>query len=114
MDFLSNLLSLLTTAPGNLVYILALAFTLLGAFPGAVLQWRVTGYPQSRRLLGGLSLLLAGQLALFTVSALVWANVLSANVLPTVDRAVLAFSLIWIVWLWAFPDSSRMGDIAAI
>lgn len=114
MDFLSNLLSLLTTAPGNLVYILALAFTLLGAFPGAVLQWRVTGYPQSRRLLGGLALLLAGQLAMFTVSALVWANVLSANALPTLDRAVLVFSLIWIVWLWAFPDSSRIGDTAGI
>ena len=114
MDFLSNLLSLLTTAPGNLVYILALAFTLLGAFPSAVLQWRVTGYPQSRRLLGGLSLLLASQLAMFTISALVWANVISANVLPIVDRAVLVFSLIWIVWLWAFPDSSRIGDTAGI
>jgi signal transduction histidine kinase len=114
MEFLSNLLSLLTTAPGNLVYILALAFTLLGAFPGAVIQWRATGYPQARRLLGGLSLLLAGQLALFTVSALVWSNIISANQLPVVDRAILVFSLIWIVWLWAFPDTSRIGDTASI
>lgn len=114
MDFLSKLLSLLTTAPGNLVYILALAFTLLGAFPGAVLQWRMTGYPQSRRLLGGLSLLLASQLAMFTVSALVFATVIPANLLPVIDRAVLAFSIIWIIWLWAFPDASRLGDTASI
>jgi signal transduction histidine kinase len=114
MEFLSKIISLLTTAPGNLVYILALAFTLLGAFPSAVIQWRATGYPQSRRLLVGLCLLLAGQLVLFTVSALVWANVTTPDLLPTVDRAILVFTLIWIVWLWAFPDPTRIGDTASI
>lgn len=114
MESLSKLLLLLTTTPGNLVYILALAFTLLGAFPGAVIQWRATGYPQSRRLLGGLCLLLASQFILFTVSALVWADVISANQLPTVDRAIFVFTLIWIVWLWAFPDPTRIGDTASI
>lgn len=114
MEFLSKLISVLTTTPGNLVYILALAFTLLGAFPGAVIQWRATGYPQSRRLVIGLSLLLAGQLVLFAISAFVWANVLSANLLPVVDRAMMVFSIIWIVWLWAFPDTSRIGDIASV
>ena len=111
---LSKILSLLTTVPGNLVYILALAFIVLGAFPGALLQWRATGYPQSRRLLAGLALLLGGQLALFTVSALVWANIVPANLLPAVDRAIFVFSLIWIVWLWAFPDPTRIGDTASI
>ena len=114
MEFLSKTISLLTTVPGNLVYILALAFTLLGAFPGAVIQWRATGYPQSRRLLIGLSLLFVGQLALFTFSALVWAGVVSADLLPPVDRAVLVFTLVWIVWLWAFPDPTRIGDTASI
>ena len=114
MEFLREILSLLTTVPGNLVYILALSFTVLGAFPGALLQWRATGYPQSRRLLVGLALLLGGQLALFTVSALVWANIVPASLLPTVDRAIFVFSLIWIIWLWAFPDPTRIGDTASI
>ena len=114
MDSLSKLLSLLTTVPGNLVYVLALAFTLLGAFPSAVIQWRATGYPQSRRLLGGLSILLASQFVLFAVSALVWAGVIAGNLLPPIDRAIFVFSLIWIVWLWAFPDPTRIGDMASI
>src|SRR3954468_23156857 len=114
MESLSKLLSLLATVPGNLVYVLALAFTLLGAFPSAVIQWRATGYPQSRRLLGGLSILLASQFVLFAVSALAWAGVIATNLLPPIDRAIFVFSLIWIVWLWAFPDPTRIGDMASI
>lgn len=114
MVFLNQILSLLTTIPGNLIYVLALAFILLGGIPGAIAQWRATGYPQSRRLLTGLCLLLGGQLALFTVSALVWVNALSASILPSVDRAILVFTMIWIVWLWAFPDPTRIGDTSSI
>ncbi len=111
---MDNITDVLTTLPGNLVYILALSFTVLGAFPSAVIQWRATSYPQSRRLLIGLCLLLAGQLTLFTVSGLVWADVVSATLLPPMDRAILVFTLIWIVWLWAFPDPTRIGDTASI
>jgi signal transduction histidine kinase len=59
-------------------------------------------------------LLLAGQLAHFTFSALVWGKVMTSNLLPAVDRAIFVFTMIWIVWLWAFPDPTRIGDTASI
>jgi signal transduction histidine kinase len=114
MEFIGKIFTFLTSMPGNLVYILVLAYVLTSALSGAVLQWRAMGYPQARRMMVGLSLLLAGQLALFAASALVWANILPTDLLPPLDRAVLLFSLIWIVWLWAFPEPTRMGDAASI
>jgi signal transduction histidine kinase len=114
MEFIGKIFTFLTTMPGNLVYILVLAFILPSALSGAVLQWRATGYPQARRMIVGLSLLLAGQLVLFAASALVWANILPTDLLPPLDRAVLLFSLIWIVWLWVFPEPTRTGDAASI
>jgi signal transduction histidine kinase len=95
------------------VYILLLASILPSALSGTVLQWRATGYPQARRMMTGLALLLAGQLGLFVVSLLVWANIFPSSLLPPFDRAVLLFSMIWIVWLWAFPQPARMGDVAS-
>lgn len=114
MDFMGNIFSFLTTMPGNLVYILILAFIPTNALSVAVIQWRATGYPQTRRMVIGLFLLAAGQLALFLASVLVWGNVLSASLLPPIDRAILLFSLIWIVWLWAFPEATRIGDTATV
>ena len=114
MEFIGNIFSFLTTMPGNLVYILVLAFVLASSVSGAVIQWRTTGYPQARRTMIGLSLLLGGQLVLFLASGMVSANILPAAALPPLDRAVLFFSLIWIVWLWAFPDPTRLGDTASI
>ena len=114
MEPIGNIFNFLTTMPGNLVYILVLAFVLASSLSGAVLQWRATGYPQTRRTMIGLALLLGGQLALFIASGLVSANILPAAALPPIDRAVLFFSLIWIVWLWAFPDPTRLGDTACI
>ncbi len=114
MEFIGKIFTFLITMPGNLVYILLLAFILPSILSGAVLQWRATGYPQARRMVMGLSLLLAGQLALFTASVLVWENIISPSLLPPIDRAVLLFSLIWIVWVWAFPEPTRMGDVASM
>jgi len=111
---MGKIFTFLTTTPGNLVYILVLASILPSALSGAMLQWRATGYPQTRRMMMGLFLLLAGQLVLFTASALVWENIIPGDLLPPIDRAVLLFILIWIVWLWAFPEPTRMGDAASI
>jgi len=68
---------------------------------------------QTRRKLIGLSALLLSQLALFLNSGLVWQGIASAHTSPPVlDRAVAAFCMIWIVWLWAFPARSHLADIA--
>ncbi|MBT3337992.1 MAG: hypothetical protein HN855_10835 [Anaerolineae bacterium] len=106
-----ELTSLLTDAPGNLIYHLAQAFSVAGALQVAFGQWRSTQFPQVRRTLLGLLILLLGQLASFIVSALAWQALIDpAMVLPPLDRAITLFSLIWITWLWLFPEPSRLAD----
>ncbi len=108
-----ELTSLLTDAPGNLIYHLALAFSVAGALQVAFGQWRSTQFPQVRRTLLGLLVLLLGQLASFIVSALAWQSLIDpVMVLPPLDRAITLFSLIWVAWLWLFPEPSRLADAA--
>ncbi|MDZ4158303.1 MAG: ATP-binding protein, partial [Anaerolineaceae bacterium] len=55
---------------------------------------------------------LLGQLVLFLVSGLVWQGWADARqALPPLDRAVAAWSLVWIVWLWGFPSPTRLANI---
>ena len=115
MSLLNDLIALLTNSPGNLVYILVVAFTLIGSLQGAISLWRASGYPQARRMVLGLGLLLAVQLTLFLVSGLMQQHIIQSTMfLPVFDRAVLLLSLIWITWIWAFPEPSRSGDAATI
>src|SRR5512140_3446 len=105
MQLLDELFKFFANSPGNLVYILAVAFTLIGALQGAISQWRISDYPQSRRLIFGLSLLLGLQLLLFLISGLMGQNLIQGSaLLPVFDRTVLILSLTWIIWLWAFPE----------
>lgn len=111
MPFFNLFFDLLTTAPGNLIYHLVLAFSITGALQGAVSQFRATGYPQAKRMVIGLSLLLTAQVLLFLVSGLAWQDVLNAEqILPSLDRAVILFSVVWIVWMWAVPEPARNWD----
>jgi signal transduction histidine kinase len=111
MPFLEQIFTLLANAPGNLVYHLVLAFSITGALQSAIGQLRATGYPQVRRMVIGLGLLLVGQVILFAASGLAWQGVFSAgHILPSLDRAVLLFSLLWIIWMWAFPEPNRSWD----
>jgi len=60
----------------------------------------------------GLVILLALQLALFVISGLVWLGVFTSQAtLPPLDRATTLLSLVWIAWLWAFPQPSRTTDL---
>jgi signal transduction histidine kinase len=115
MLLINDLITLLTNSPGNLVYILVVAFTLIGSLQGAISLWRASGYPQARRMVLGLGLLLLVQLALFFVSGLMDQHIIqNTMLLPVFDRAVLLLSLIWITWIWAFPEPSRSGDAATV
>ena len=115
MLLINDLITLLTNSPGNLVYILVVAFTLIGSLQGAISLWRASGYPQARRMVLGLGLLLLVQLALFFVSGLMDQHIIqNTTLLPVFDRAVLLLSLIWITWIWAFPEPSRSGDAATV
>jgi len=115
MSILNDLITLLTNTPGNLVYILVVAFTLIGSLQGAISLWRASGYPQARRMVLGLGLLLLIQLVLFLVSGLMEQHIIQSTVLlPVFDRSVMLLSLLWIVWIWAFPEPSRPGDAATV
>jgi signal transduction histidine kinase len=114
-QFLGQIFTLLTTLPGNLVYHIVLVFSIAGALLGAIQSLRSSNFPQVRRMVIGLSILLGLQLFLFVMSALTWQGlVISQLLFPPLDRAVTLLSLVWIVWLWAFPEPSRKADAATL
>ncbi|MGD0878468.1 MAG: ATP-binding protein [Anaerolineales bacterium] len=114
-QFLGQIYTLLTTPPGNLVYHIVLVFAIAGAFQGAVQSLRSSNFPQARRTVIGLSVMLGLQLCLFAISALTSLGLVNAQlVLPPLDRAVTLLTLIWIGWLWAFPEPLRLADAAML
>src|SRR5512140_3216664 len=111
--FFSQIVSLLTVPPGNFIYHVVLVFSVAGALQSAFAHWRSSEFPQARRTMLGLGLLLAAQLLLFLVSALAGFGFFTPDAsLPVLDRAFSLFSIIWIIWLWAFPEPSRPADAA--
>src|SRR5512138_188903 len=113
--FFSQIFALLTVPPGNFIYHVVLVFSIAGALQSAFMHWRSSEFPQVRRAMFGLGLLLAAQVLLFGVSVLAglgWAN--PNAILPVLDRAFAVFSIIWITWLWAFPEPIRPADAAAV
>jgi len=112
---MGQILTLLTTSPGNLVYHIVLVFSIAGALQGAIHLLRSSEFPQAKRTVWGLCILLGLQLVLFFASGLVWqGSVNSQTILPPLDRLVTLLSLIWIVWLWAFPEPLRLADAATL
>jgi signal transduction histidine kinase len=112
--FFSQALSLLTNPPGNLIYLLVLAFSVAGALQPSFHYWRSSQSPEARRAVLGLAILLGCLVLQFGLGGLALRGVLDAElVLPPMDRALTLVALAWIVWLWAFPSHSRAGDAAA-
>ncbi|MBW7918436.1 MAG: hypothetical protein H3C52_03945 [Anaerolineales bacterium] len=110
----SQIFSFMTTQQGSVIYHLVLAFSIAGALQSAFNHWRSSEFPQARRTMVGLGVLLALNLLMFLVSALGWQQVLNLNVmLPPLDRAFVLLGLVWVTWLWAFPEPSRAADSVA-
>ena len=114
--FFLQVFNLLSTAPGNLIYHLVMAFSIISPLQAVFSQPRSAGTtPLIRRIALGLMLLLVSQFILYLASGLGWQGIANPEViLPPLDRAVTAFGLIWIIWLWAFPKTRRGADAAAI
>ena len=103
----------MTLPPGNILYHLVLLNSIAGALQAAFTHWRSSEFPQARRTMLGLGLLLLGQFILFLASGLGWQKVINLElILPPLDRAIMLLSLIWMIWLWAFPEPSRSADAA--
>lgn len=112
--FYSQIINILTNPPGNLIYHIVLAFAITAALQGVLISRRSGQDESLRRVLFGLGLLLAGQVGLFLTSGLAWQGLANPHVfLPPLDRAITLFSLVWIAWMWAFPQATRLGDALA-
>ncbi len=115
MNLLTQAFSLLAEPPGNLIYHLVLVFSIAAALQAAFIHWRMSAFPQARRTVIGLAILMLPQVLLFVISGLGWQGLLNLAVfLPPLDRAVALISLIWIFWLWVFPEPSRAADALAV
>ncbi len=68
--FLGQILTFLTNPPGNSLYHIVLVFSIAGALLGAIQSLRSSNFPQERRTVIGLGILLGLQLVLFIVSGL--------------------------------------------
>ncbi len=114
-QFLGQIFTLLTTPPGNLVYHIVLVFSIAGALQGSIHALRSSNFPQARRTVIGLSIMLGLQLFLFAISALTWQGLINSQIVfPPLDRAVTLLTLVWIAWLWAFPEPLRLADAATL
>lgn len=110
---LNQFFNVLTEPEGSLIYHLILVFSIAGAFQAAFVHWRTSEFPQTRRTLFGLGLLLFAQLSLFVIGAIGAQGLINLPViLPPLDRAFTLFSLLWMLWLWNFPEPSRAADAA--
>jgi signal transduction histidine kinase len=113
--FFNRISTLLTTPPGNLIYHVLLVFLIAGTLQGAIHLLRSSQFPQARRTVFGLSILLGLQVILFIVSGLAMQGWLDPKtVLPPLDRAITLLTLVWISWLWAFPEPLRLADAATV
>jgi signal transduction histidine kinase len=113
--FINQILSLLTTLPGNLIYHIVVVFSIAGTLLGAIRLLSSSQFPQARRTVFGLCVLLGLQGFLFIVSSLTFPGWLDpATVLPPLDRVVTLLGLTWITWLWVFPEPVRLADYATV
>lgn len=107
-------LNQLTVPPGDLIYYIVLVFVIASALQSAFNHWRASEFPQAKRAFIGLGVLLFAQIFMFIFSGLGWQELVDPkSILPPMDRGFLAFAIIWITWLYAFPEPNRSGDAVA-
>ncbi len=112
--FTSLILTQLTVPPGDLIYYIVLAFVIASALQSAFNHWRASEFPQARRAFIGLGILLAAQILMFVFSGLGWQQILDPKtILPPMDRAFILFGIVWVTWLYAFPEPNRIADAVA-
>jgi len=111
---IQQVLTALTTFPGNLIYHIALAFSIAGALQAALNLWRDSEFPQGQRMVLGLGLMLGLRFVLFLSAGLAQQGLSNPHILlPILDRTASVLSLIIILWLWIFPEPARLADAAS-
>ncbi|MEN8172224.1 MAG: ATP-binding protein [Chloroflexota bacterium] len=92
-----------------------LASSVVGALQVAYHFWQEGEFPQARRMIIGLGLLLTIRLILFFAAGLTTQGLIDPRtILPILDRLATTYGLIIIIWLWVFPESTSVADISTI
>jgi signal transduction histidine kinase len=113
--YLQEFISLLTQQPGNLIYYIVLAFSVAASLPTAWTFAHAFEHPYAGRVLLGLIPVLFVLLVSFLIGSLSWQGIMADhNLLPALDRGVTLFSLVLIIWLWAYPEPVRFADMATL
>ena len=115
MGSLSNqIFSFMTSQQGSVIYHILLVSSIAFGLQSAFNHWRSSDFPQARRTMVGLGILLLVNILMFIVSGLGWQQALNLNaLLPPLDRAFVLLGLVWVTWLWAFPEPNNAADSAA-
>lgn len=114
-QLLEHMLPFLVTPPGNFAYHLVLVLFTAGTLVAGFQLIQAEQYRHLQRSVIGLGVLLGLQILFILAGYLARLGVLDgALVLPALDRAVTFLMLIWITWLWAFPERSRRADFAVL
>ncbi len=109
---LKDLTTLLTTAPGALIYHLGLLVALMAAMQVNQLGQRAG--LSNKRVSTTLLLVLLIQLALLILNALAWQSLLNPQpFLPPFDRLSTFLPLLLLSWAFLFPQRSKVGDAVA-
>ncbi len=103
---------LLVTLEGELIYSLLLTLLVLSALVSCLYVIARRESASGQRLQLGLWLLLLAQIFLFGLTWLAWLGIFDAHsILPALDRSLSFFSLVTIIWMWAYPQSNKAVDI---
>jgi hypothetical protein len=112
MDSLFTIFNISQTS--FLMYLLSSA-TLILALAVNFYFWRHTPAGIPRRLVSSLALMLFVELAALIATIVLNADSSSGMAwLPPIDRFQMAFILIWLLWLWAFPEGVLWTDILVV
>jgi signal transduction histidine kinase len=108
---IERLISLLSVPQANLVYAQALLFCSFAAWLSCIYARGKNTTSSGNRMQLGLLILVLAQLFLFVMSWLAWLGLVDSHTfLPPLDRTLAIFSLVLIIWLWAFPEPNRIFD----
>lgn len=105
----------LQQTPGNMLYHLVLLFILFAAYQGITITARNSRFLHINKIKIGIAILFLLQMVPLLAALLIWVTNLDAHVLlPPLDRAINAVSLVWLIWLWVFPDSKQRITLTGI
>lgn len=106
-----KILSLFATPQGNVIIFLVLVLFSFGAFQACAYTNGNQESVEKKRMRRGLLSLLVAQILLFLAGWLAWLGMIEEHAfLPILDRVVALFSLVVIIWLWAFPKRTPVVD----